>query len=104
MTNKIKELWENELSDKEIALKLGLLRRYVSKIRFDLKLAPNNKTKVLLELEDIKSLLETHSLTKIAIIKNCSVQTICNFVKTNNLTYSFNNGKNPKIIFCTSIY
>ena len=92
------ELWKQGFTDKEISIKLNLLRRRVSKIRLDLNLIPNNPNKVILDKSEIEELIKTKSASEIAKIKNYSRETICKFLRTHNLKYLYNNGKNSKII------
>lgn len=97
MYNKeVLELWEKGLTDKEISIKLNLLRRRVSRIRLNLNLVSNNPDRVILDINEIEELIKSKSASQIAIIKNCSRETICRFLRKNNLKYLYNDGKNSK--------
>lgn len=97
MIEKVKKLWEEGKTDLEISKEIGINRRRVSKIRKDLGFISNNPKRVVLDVEEVRELLKTTSLTQIAKLKGYSKDTLSTFAKKNNLKYLFNKGKNPKI-------
>lgn len=97
MKEQVKKLWEEGKTDLEISKEIGISRRQVSRIRKNLGYISNNPKRVILNVEEIKTLLKDNSLTKIASLKGYSKDTLSTFAIKNKLAYSFNGGNNPKL-------